>query len=69
MVSNRRTIRRIMQIKNQTFASSEEFELEFVNGRRVLSAKDNNGYKSWNLHIQSSKGVTADAWKYAIKCV
>ena len=42
---------------------------EFDNGRRVLSAKDNNGSKSWNLHIQSSKGVTADAWKYAIKCV
>ena len=33
--------------------------LEFVNGGYVLSAKDNNGCKS--LHIQSSKGVTADA--------
>ena len=46
-----------------------EFEFEFVNSRRVLSAKDNNGSKSWNLYIQSSKGVTIDAWKYAIKCV
>ena len=45
------------------------FELEFVNGGCILSAKDNNGSKSWNLHIQSSKGVTADAWKHAIKCV
>ena len=46
-----------------------KFEYEFVNGRRVLSAKDNNGSKSWNLYIQSSKGITADAWKYAIKWV
>ena len=30
-----------------------------------MSAKDNNGSKSWNLHIQWSKGVTADVWKYA----
>ena len=34
-----------------------------------MSAKDNNGSKSWSLHIQSSKGVAADAWKHAIKCV
>ena len=32
-----------------------------------MSNKDNNEPKSWNLHIQSSKGVTADAWKYAIE--
>ena len=43
--------------------------IDFVNGGHDLSAKDNNGSKSWNLHIQSSKGVTADAWKVAIKCV
>ena len=43
------------------------FEFEFVNGRRVLSAKDINGSKS--VHIQSKKEVTADPWKYAIKCV
>ena len=36
--------------------------IEFVNGGRVLSAKANSGSKSWNLHIQSSKGVTANAW-------
>ena len=45
------------------------FEFEFVNGGHILSPKDSNGSKSWNLHIQSSKGVTAYAWKYAIKCV
>ena len=37
-----------------------EFEFELVNDGRVLNAKDNNGSKSWNLHFQSSKGVTAD---------
>ena len=46
-----------------------EFEYEFVNVWRVVSAKDNNGSICWNLHIQSGKGVTAYAWKYAIKCV
>ena len=35
----------------------------------VLSARNNNGSQSWNSYIQSSKGVTADAWKYAIKFV
>ena len=47
----------------------QDSKFEFVNGGRVLSAKDNNESKSWNLYVQSSKGVTADAWKYAIKCV
>ena len=46
-----------------------DFQFEFANGGHVLSAKDNNGSKGWNLHIQSSEGVTADVWKYAIKCV
>ena len=44
------------------------FEFEFNNYGRVLSAKDNNESKSWNLHIQWSKGVTADAWKNNMKC-
>ena len=43
-----------------------EFKFEFVNDGRVLNAKDNNVSKSWNLHFQSTNGVTADAWKYAI---
>ena len=34
-----------------------------------MSAKDNNGSKSWNVYIHSIKGVTGHAWKYAIKCV
>lgn len=32
------------------------FEFEFINGRCVLSARNNNGSKSCNLYIQSSKG-------------
>ena len=56
-------------IKNKTdYEKFDSFKFEFVNGGRVLSAKDNNGSKNWKLYIQSSKGVTADAWKYAIKC-
>ena len=39
----------------------QKFKFEFVNGRTVLSAKENNWSKIRNLHIQSSKGVTADA--------
>ena len=27
-----------------------------------MGAKDNNGSKIWNLYIQSSKEVIADAW-------
>ena len=44
-------------------------KFEFVNGRLILSAKDNNVSKNWKLYAQSSKAVTTDAWKYAIKCV
>ena len=46
-----------------------EFEFEVVTGEHILSARNNNGFKSWNLYIQQSKGVTADTLKYPIKCV
>ena len=36
----------------------------FANGEYVLSARNNNGSKRWNLYLKSSKGVIADASKY-----